>query len=183
LSPSVNTTNGRWIPLIIWVCVIFVFSTDSFSSEKTAPLVIQVLKAVFPSLSASQLELGNVVFRKAGHILEYFVLGLLTWRAFTAWGDPRVLNETTEARRRLTEAIPRVGPMLRDSRDTRRVWMISAAFVLIVALTDEFHQSFVPSRTSSLMDVGYDFIGGIAAVGLLSRFRNESRALYSHTIL
>jgi VanZ family protein len=160
LSPSVNTTNSRWIPLIIWICVIFVFSTDSFSSEKTAPIVVQVLKAVFPSLSSSQLELGNVVFRKAGHILEYFVLGLLTWRAFSTWG-----------------------PMLRESRDARRVLLISAVFVLTVALTDEFHQSFVPSRTSSLLDVGYDFIGGIAAVGLLSRFRNESRALYSHTIL
>jgi len=131
-----------------------VFSTDSFSSEKTAPLVVQVLKAVFPSLSASQLEWGNVVFRKAGHILEYFVLGLLTWRAFAA-----------------------------ESREARRVLLISAAFVLTVALTDEFHQSFVPSRTSSLIDVGYDFIGGIAAMGLLSRFRNESRALYSHTVL
>ena len=162
------------------------FSTDSFSSEKTAPVVVKVLKALLPSLSASQLELGNVVCRKAGHILEYFVLGLLTWRAFSAWGDPRVLNEATEApqaRRRSTRAIPRVGPMLRDSRDARRVLLISAGFVLTVALTDEFHQSFVPSRMSSLIDVGYDFIGGIAAVGLLSRFRNESRALYSHTVL
>ena len=130
------------------------FSTDSFSSAKTEPIVVQVLKSLFPFLSANQLELGNAICRKAGHILEYFALGLLTWRAFSA-----------------------------ESRDGRRVWLISAAFVLTVALSDELHQSFVPSRTSSLLDVGYDFVGGIAGLGLLSRLRHETRALYSHTVL
>jgi VanZ family protein len=130
------------------------FSTDSFSSARTATVVVQVLKSVFPFLSADQLEVGNVVCRKAGHILEFFVLGMFTWRAFSS-----------------------------ETREVRRVFLFSAAFVLAVAMTDEFHQSFVPSRTSSFTDVGYDFIGGLAALALISRFRHETRALYSHTVL
>jgi VanZ family protein len=112
------------------------------------------LKFLLPFLSPDQLLIGHAICRKAGHILEYFVLGVLAWRAFRG-----------------------------DSRDGPAVWLRSAALVLMVALTDEFHQSFVSSRTSSIIDVGYDFLGGIAALGVLSRFRNEGRALYSHPIL
>ena len=57
------------------------------------------------------------------------------------------------------------------------------ALVLVVAVSDEFHQSFVPSRTSALTDVGYDFAGGMAALLLMSRLRNETRPLPSHSVL
>jgi VanZ family protein len=154
LSPSGNTTKGRWLLLIVWIALIFSFSTDSFSSSKTSTIIVPVLKFLFPFLSAQQLEVGHIVCRKAGHLSEYFVLGVLAWRALRV-----------------------------DSRDVARVWLLSAALVLVVALADEFHQSFVPSRTSSLMDVGYDFIGGIAALGVLSKFRHENRPLYSHSVL
>ncbi len=41
-------------------------------------------------------------------------------------------------------------------------WAISAALLSAVyAFTDEFHQSFVPTRTASFLDVGIDTAGGI----------------------
>jgi len=154
LSRSVSTKT-RWLLLAAWIGLIFFFSTDSFSGHKTSRIIIPVLKFLMPSLSPEQLETGHTICRKAGHVLEYFVLGTLAWRAFR--GESR--------------------------GGGRMVLLKSAALLLLVALTDEFHQSFVASRTSSIIDVGYDFIGGIVALGLLSRFRHEDRALYSHTIL
>ena len=51
------------------------------------------------------------------------------------------------------------------------------ALAVLYALTDEFHQKFVPGRNPSLLDV-FLFDGGGAAVALLficSSFRNRSR--------
>jgi VanZ family protein len=38
--------------------------------------------------------------------------------------------------------------------------------VLLFALSDEFHQSFVPGRTANVIDVGIDLLG--AALGLMN---------------
>lgn len=154
LSRSGSTTKGRWLLLCVWIAVIFFFSTDSFSSTETSRIIVPVFKFLFPSLSPPELETVHAICRKTGHVLEYFVLGVLTWRAFRG-----------------------------GHHKGWKPWMQSAGLVLAVALTDEFHQSFVPSRTSSMMDVGYDFIGGIAAIAVLSRFRHETRTLYSHPLL
>jgi VanZ family protein len=154
LSPSGSTNKARWLLLAAWISAIFLFSTDSFSAAETSSIIVPVLKWLFPSLPPQEVNMVHVMCRKAAHVLEYFVLGILTWRAFRGEGH--------------------IG---------KRLWIQSAVLVLVVALSDEFHQSFVPSRTSSIMDVGYDFIGGIAALLLLSRTRNETRTLYSHSFL
>jgi VanZ family protein len=39
-----------------------------------------------------------------------------------------------------------------------------AAAVALYALSDEFHQAFVPSRTASLADVTIDTFGGICGI-------------------
>lgn len=40
-------------------------------------------------------------------------------------------------------------------------------FCVMVAISDEFHQSFVPGRTAALRDVGIDMLGALLALGLL----------------
>ena len=40
-------------------------------------------------------------------------------------------------------------------------------FCVMVAISDEFHQSFVPGRTAALRDVGIDMLGALLAFGLL----------------
>src|SRR4026208_1875616 len=128
LYPS-SSTSGRWFALLGWPVVVFTFSTDSFSSAETSRILGPALKYLFPSLAPEQLEFLHLVCRKAGHILEYFVLGVLAWRALRA--------DMSQNR-------------------TLRVRVLAAGFVVAVAFSDEFHQFFVPSRTSSLVDVGYD---------------------------
>src|SRR5262245_3545512 len=125
-----------WAPVFAWVLVIFLFSTDSFSANHTSGFILPTLRFLFPGMSEDQHHFWHLVCRKAGHVTEYFILGLLTWRAF-------------------------------------RKALISAAFILAIALTDEFHQSFVASRTGALADVGYDFIGGVMALILLQVLRRE----------
>ena len=60
---------------------------------------------------------------------------------------------------------------------------MSLALVLAVAVGDEFHQSFVASRTGTWTDVGYDLIGGMTGLLLMLRLRNETRDLHSRTVL
>lgn len=140
--------------MLAWILAIFFFSTDSFSSSETSRIIVPALKFLFPSLSPEHLQVAHVICRKAGHILEYLVLGVLAWRAFTA---------------------------------TPFVWIrpefLTVALILAVAMSDEFHQSFVPSRTSALGDVGYDFFGGLMGLLLMLRLRNEPRTLPSHSVL
>jgi VanZ family protein len=154
LYPPQNTSNRHWLPLVVWMVVIFLFSTDAFSSDRTSGLIHRILTFLFPFMSISQLHFWHGVIRKAGHITEYSILALFAWRALAVhpWAafKPKVF---------------------------------AAAFVLVFALTDELHQMFVASRTSSLMDVGYDFMGGLIMLMFLPKSRNESGTVHSHSVL
>lgn len=74
-----------------------------------------------------------------GHVVEFAVLAALLLRLF----------ESTLSRRHAA------------------VWAASASVALLYAGVDEMHQSFVPGRQSSLIDVGYDALG--TAAGLATR--------------
>jgi VanZ family protein len=64
----------------------------------------------------------------------------------------------------------------RAFRPYRRWFLISVALVVVYALIDEYHQSFVPSRTASIFDSLIDMSGGLTAlVIVLKRSRRFSR--------
>lgn len=44
-------------------------------------------------------------------------------------------------------------------RASRKNWVLSFILSLVYAAGDEFHQSFVPGRTASIFDVGFDLSG------------------------
>ena len=50
-----------------------------------------------------------------------------------------------------------------------RWFLISVALVVVYALVDEYHQSYVPSRTASVFDSLIDIAGGLTALIFLSR--------------
>jgi VanZ family protein len=128
-----------WAPVLVWMSVVFLMSTAAFSSQNTSLIIEPVLRFLAPSLSRQQVELIHGVIRKAGHVTEYFVLGILLFRAFR--------GTSTE------EKVWR--------------WALSAAVVTVLyAASDEFHQSFVSARTPSLWDVGIDAAAGILAQGV-----------------
>jgi VanZ family protein len=49
---------------------------------------------------------------------------------------------------------------------------ITIICVLFYALSDEFHQSFVPGRTDSLIDVGIDLLGAVLGIWVGTRLRS-----------
>jgi len=78
--------------------------------------------------------------RKLGHFTEYAILALLAARAFR-----------TSSRQLLSQ----------------RWFWVSLLLVIVYSLSDEFHQSFVPTRTSSIYDSMIDTFGGFTALVLL----------------
>jgi len=47
----------------------------------------------------------------------------------------------------------------------------------LYALSDEFHQAFVPGRDTSLLDVGCDLVGAGLGLWVHARFKRRSQAL------
>lgn len=128
-----------WIPVLLWMIFIFWMSTGTFSEQNTASIVEPIIRFLMPSARPEMTDLIHDTLRKLGHVANYFVLGFLLFRAFR--GGSKELR------------IPR--------------WAFSSLFVLVLyAASDEFHQSFVSTRTASLHDVGIDMLGGITALGL-----------------
>jgi VanZ family protein len=123
-----------WLPVIFWMGIIFWMSTGSFSSDNTSLIIEPILYFLFPGMSPDKIAILHGLIRKAAHITEYFILGLLLFRAFRGVSIQMwQLN-----------------------------WTVAAVVaVIFFALSDEFHQSFVGTRTASLIDAGIDSIGGI----------------------
>lgn len=59
----------------------------------------------------------------------------------------------------------------RAFRSSRRWFLISAVLIVVYAFIDEYHQSFVPSRTASVFDSLIDMAGGITALIVVRRKR------------
>ena len=124
------------------MAVIFSASADSRSSYHSSLFVEPLLHWLFPHLAENRVQLIHEILRKCAHLTEYAVLALLLWRAL----------------RRPVKNDPRPW----DWQPVRLALML----VMLYAATDEFHQQFVPTRTSLVSDVFIDTAGG--SLGLLA---------------
>ena len=128
-----------WLPLLVWLGVIFVGSTDLMSAEHTSRFIVPILLWLKPGMAVETVMWILFAVRKCAHASEYAILAFLLWRAL------------------------RSGSTIR--------WNMSMLFGAVLigcavfAASDEFHQLFVTSRTSSVRDVLLDIAG--AFVGLL----------------
>jgi VanZ family protein len=115
--------------------MIFIYwmSTESFSSRSTFRIIDQIIRFFVPSISRKEILMISGVIRKLAHVFEYMMLGILLFRAFRAGSY---------------------------ERRWRRWAGYSLGVVVLYALIDEFHQLHVPLRTASLVDVGFDTLGG-----------------------
>ena len=152
--PFTLTNNRRLVrygPVVLWAALIFVFSSGLFSGSNTSTIVRPLVQWVYPGISDAALVLVHGLIRKAGHFVEYAILALLAARAFRT-----------------------------SSRDfLRNHWFaVSLTFVALYALSDEFHQSFVSSRTASIYDCLIDTAGGLAALFVISRCYKKSKRAY-----
>jgi VanZ family protein len=137
LTPEHKQELKVWIAAVLWMIVIAIESTDYLSSAHTSRILYPVLHFLFNvSLAAS--EVWNHYLRKIGHFTGYFILSVLLFRAWKA--------------------------TLRLSPPWAMRWATIAFFMsALVASLDEWHQTFIPSRTGTFRDVVLDSIGALAA--------------------
>jgi VanZ family protein len=125
-----------WLPTLVWLGVLAMFSTDTFSAEHTGSILQKILHALFGEVSEQWFEQIHFLIRKSAHFCSYGFLGAL---AFFSW-------------RATLPAVPRW---------TFRWSVLAVLLVAVAAASDEYHQSFLPSRTSSLRDVFLDLFGAL----------------------
>ena len=138
---------GRyWLPVLVWLGVLFLGSSDLMSAEQTSRFLGPFLRWLEPEITAEAIAQIHLLVRKGAHLMEYAVLAILLWRA--------IYRGTTLK--------------MKMSILCASVWIAAA----LLAGADEFHQSFIASRTSSAGDVLIDTIGvtiGLALCLLINR--------------
>ncbi|MCU1266040.1 MAG: putative rane protein [Acidobacteria bacterium] len=144
----------RYLPLLIWMAVIFFASTGEFSASNTNALIQPLLRWLFPHITDERIATFHFLLRKCGHFSEYAVMGLLAAHAFIASSHTKL----------------------------RSHWFVVALLLICVyALSDEYHQSFVASRTASIYDSLIDTAGGTTALILVALWRRRSRRKHELT--
>ena len=128
-----------WVPVLGWLVVTFIGSTNVTSVEQTSRFIVPFLLWLKPGMTQEATWGIIVVMRHCAHVGEYMVLALLMWRA---------LRSGTSMSMRMSTLYG--------------VVLLACA---LFASSDEFHQIFVKSRTPSVRDVLLD-VGG-ASLGLL----------------
>src|ERR1700704_6170905 len=135
---------------------VFIGSTDLLSAEHTSRFIGPFLRWFAPDISEATVASVQLVVRKCAHLTEYAILAALLSRAFRQ-SQPRV------------------------SRALTFTFLITAA----CAALDEFHQSFVASRTGSPWDVMIDCFGAFAGLllyRLLIRRKRSTIEIRNSTI-
>ena len=141
---------SRFAPLIGWLAFIFFASTAEFSAANTGSWLEPLVRWFAPQISREGIALIHLLVRKAGHFSEYAILALLAARAFMTSPNERL----------------------------RTSWFVGALLLVsLYAFSDEFHQSFVPSRTASVYDSLIDIAGGMTVLVLVHLRRKPRKTV------
>src|SRR6266699_7301111 len=79
-----------WLPLLVWLGLIFIGSTDLMSAEHTSRIIGPILRWFRPDISAETVMQVQFLVRKTGHVTEYAILAMLIWRALRRSAVPRM---------------------------------------------------------------------------------------------
>ena len=136
-----------WLPLLIWLGVIFVGSTDLMSAAHTSRLIVPILLWLKPGMAPETTRSILFAVRKCAHVVEYAILALFLWRALRS----------------------------RSALRTKLPTLFSAVLLAcaVFAASDEFHQSFVKSRTPSVRDVLLDIAGALFGLLICASFAHR----------
>lgn len=140
----------------MWMGLIFYMSSQNAtaSSNTSGQFAAEILKIFYPdfnSLSAERQKLlvSSIQFivRKSAHFTIFAVLGGLSFLTFISYNGLKLKTRLS----------------------------VSAAVCLVYAVSDEFHQYFVPGRSCELRDVLIDFSGSLAAILIFYFIRRASK--------
>jgi hypothetical protein len=119
---------------------IFLASSSSASFPKTRTLLEPIIRWFVPGITEQGVRGTIGVIRKSAHVWEYAVLSYLVWRA-----------------------------LRKPHRHDQRPWSWREPAVVLLAaalyaISDEWHQTFVPSRQGAVIDVFIDLSGAMLAM-------------------
>jgi VanZ family protein len=135
-----------WVPAALSVLMIVLESTATMSAKNTSEWLYPYWVRIFGPISMVQWDEVHHLIRKTGHFVGY---GLVSMAFFYSW---------RQTLRRMA---------VKHWTLWRRASVLAVLCTLLIAISDEYHQSFLPSRTSSPIDVCIDLSGAIAAQLLL----------------
>ncbi len=135
---------------MLWIGFTFWMSTGTFNASHTSLIIEPILRFILPHSPEETIVLIHGIIRKLAHVTEYFALGLLLYRAIHGQFESLKLSHGI---------------------------IYSLIIVLFCALGDEYHQSFVATRTSSIVDVGIDTFGGFLGLCVILLWNRTRRTV------
>jgi VanZ family protein len=141
-----------WWPAAVWIGLIAIESTDAFSSRNTGIVLYTLLSRLFAHISLRHFFLLNHYMRKTGHCVGYGMLSVLLLRGWRATLD-------------------------RDNSQLGRTAIFSWLGTVFVATMDEWHQSYIPSRTGTWQDVVLDSLAGLTFLAVAYWWLRRARGV------
>lgn len=137
-----RTAVYRHGPMVLLMLAIFIISSDLGSADHTRPVLASIVRRFLPwlaqQMTPAMIDVTDFIIRKVAHVTEYAILSLLVSRSVG-------IKKNSTIRERL----------------------VPAGISSLYALSDEFHQSFVPSRGATYTDVMWDTLGGFIGSAIL----------------
>ena len=136
LTASRTNLVRAWWPAAVWIGLIAFESTDLFSARNTGSVLYTLLTRLFGEFDLYDFLVFHHYLRKTGHVVGYGMLSLLLLRGWRAtFGQGQALLWRTA--------------------------LLSWLGTAFVASMDEWHQSFIPSRTGTWRDAVLDSMAGL----------------------
>jgi VanZ family protein len=153
LKASTQQIFKAWAPALLWLGIIAVESTSYLSADNTSRFLYPVLHFLL-GLDPVRFAAWHHYIRKAGHFVGYFTLSCLLFRAWRA-----------------------SLPLAREARWCLRWGTVAFLMTMLVASLDEWHQSFIPSRTGTVRDVILDSSAALIAQIVIAMLLTRKRRL------
>jgi VanZ family protein len=139
LNPARKQILQTWTVAILWLILIAIESTDLLSAAHTSRILYPVLHFL-TGVDPVRFVVWDYYIRKTGHFVGYFTLSYLLFRAWRA-------------------TLPLASPV-----PWRMNWAgISFFMTALVASLDEWHQTYLASRSGSVRDVALDSSAALLA--------------------
>lgn len=129
----------RWGMVFAWMLVIFILSAQKSSdsdslSSGITRFVLNIINGLLPRIEIEFSAFSHFV-RKSAHFIAYLILGVLSLHAIDKEKNPTAK------------------------------WFIKAFLICVLyAMSDEFHQLYVPGRSGELRDVLLDSTGSLVGI-------------------
>ena len=144
MNRSRNDVGKAWIAAALWIGLIAVESSNLLSAANTSRFLYPLLTYLFGHIDPVRFLYWHHMARKIGHVVGYGILSFLLFRAWRA-------------------TLPSLSP---HGWSWKWSW-IAILMTALVASLDEWHQSFLASRTGAFSDVVLDTVAGIGAQMLI----------------